>query len=554
MARLLLLLLLGTAMAFNNDDNEHGYTGRCPPDWRETDFFCFKTKGHERDFREALDECTSERDKYHTYWEQGARWVGPKYNLIQVEELHKLLEHGQGANTHLGRGPYRVNAIKTNHDHKWREYDGGEVDIDVYRWRGGREIDFSMFPEFDEEWGHTGDTLVWYPHSNKLYARPHYHKYDSLCVRRKEDAERCPGVPECNFHGDCYHGKCYCYKGYIGDDCKGKPKVLTCGMPLGPPGSEYCELFDFETMTSCWHSETPESFYQGQMAMISGDVFHCGGGDQDYSGPNISECWVWSCSDEDWIQRAIGPMYFPSRNADSVMVPGLGWWYISGLDGENGAGKEWWDTRTEFIFEDHRDQVRLGPYLPRNGTAEHNCAVQVKQYYTFIIGGEGPADQSGDTYEFDVLIFNWYRNDWTLFYDYLPQGFWKHECEVLYDPNCGHDVIALLAGDYDANGDYPDKVWLWDVDTDKFYTSHETPVHSFGGTNWNNPSAVKIDEETVLLNGGYVGGIGPHDGIYTYSIAEGWTHLGEMLTSRYQHSTVLVWGDEWHCPEVALEI
>ena len=163
--------------------------GFCPPGWNEIDQMCYKAKSNEEDFRGALEECTSHRDNYHMYWEQGERWLGPRYNLMPVEMLHSLMEHGQSAHAHIGKGPYRVNAIKTAHDHKWREYDGGETNIDVYKWKGGREIDFSMYPEFNTEWGSAGDTLVWYPKTNKLYSRPHYHKYDSLCYRRKQDGE-----------------------------------------------------------------------------------------------------------------------------------------------------------------------------------------------------------------------------------------------------------------------------------------------------------------------------------------------------------------------------
>ena len=256
---IVLLLVVPAILAFNHDDNYHGYTGKCPDDWREIDQYCYRKHDKDRDFREALRDCTSDRDNYHMYWEQGARWIGPRYNLMPVEHLHSLLEHGRGAGEKLGRGPYRVNAIKTSHDHIWREYDGGDVDIDVYRWRGGREIDFSLFPDFDPQWGSAGDTLVWYPHRNRLYARPHYHHYSSLCYRRKDDAERCPGVPECNYHGDCYNGKCYCYDGYVGDDCCCKPKILITGgvdstsTDFDP--SLYAELFDMEASQSCMHSE-----------------------------------------------------------------------------------------------------------------------------------------------------------------------------------------------------------------------------------------------------------------------------------------------------------
>lgn len=562
---LLQLLLLGSAIAFNNDDNEHGYTGRCPPDWREIDQLCFKKKDHERDFREALKECTSDRDNYHTYWEQGARWVGPKYNLMPVEHLPKLLEHWNSPDEkshHLGHGPYRVNAIKTSYDHKWREYDGGDPDIDVYRWRGGREIDFSQFPEFDEEWGHPGDTLVWYPSRNKLYSRPHYHKYDSLCYRRKEDAERCPGIPECNYNGDCYHGKCYCYKGYVGDDCCCKPKILIAGGGFMKKGSSYAELFDFETMTSCVHSVLPEEFRSGEMEMVNGEVFHCGGGHYNFSGAtNASECWLWSRKDQEWIQRDIGTMTKPHRDFDSVIVPGLGWWLISGTTNNDTTQTEK-DITTYFMLEDDRSALVDGPELKdwNTTTAQNFCAVQFQHYFTAIIGGEGQGsvNEAQEHYN-DTAIFDWYRNEWVR-RKVNPggdagQGWWKHECEVLIDPSCGHEVVAIVGGASQSttSTDAPTEVMLWDTYTDEYRSADTFPCND-GDKEWYDMESVKIDDETMVLLGGICGSgnAGGTKEIYTYSIGGGFTQIGEMLMDRHRHSAVVVWGDDFKCPDTPI--
>lgn len=93
----------------------------------------------------------------------------------------------------------RVNAVKTgHHQHNgtWREYDGGKTNIDVYRWTGGREVDFSSIPDFDPRRGSAGDTLIWYPRTNELVVRHHSHQYKPLCYQRKIDGKLNKNPPQ----------------------------------------------------------------------------------------------------------------------------------------------------------------------------------------------------------------------------------------------------------------------------------------------------------------------------------------------------------------------
>ena len=73
-------------------------------------------------------------------------------------------------------GPFRVNAIK-NERCEWVEFPSG------------KRVPFHHFPDFDQNSGRPGDTLVWYPKSNKLSVENADKIFNVLCYRPKQGSE-----------------------------------------------------------------------------------------------------------------------------------------------------------------------------------------------------------------------------------------------------------------------------------------------------------------------------------------------------------------------------
>ena len=118
-------------------------------------------------------------------------------------------------------------------------------------------------------------------------------------------------------------------------------------------------------MTSCVHSEQPENFFYGELEMVRGEVFHCGGGDYPVT-PNASSCYTWSRKDQDWVQTDLTTNIRPLKDADSVLVPSFGWWMISGLNDEDNPNNEN-DLETEYLpFDDRTAFIEVSRVsLPR---------------------------------------------------------------------------------------------------------------------------------------------------------------------------------------------
>lgn len=295
--------------------------------------------------------------------------------------------------------------------------------------------------------------------------------------------------------------------------------------------------------------------------MVSGEVFHCGGGIFYAGGQNYSECWMWSVKEQDWVQRDLESLRFPINNIDSVVVPGLGWWLISGFEGNDTTWFEQ-DPETLFLLEEDRSTMHMGPRLnDRNISVENHCAVQIQRYYTAIIGGDPPGFYNTTYYHRMIGIFDWYRNDWTdlvVDTDSDFQGWSEHECEVIVNPECGHETVVIMGGrrvghDYDLitttnTGDYPTKVMLWDTQTNEFSWAEEQPCT---GRAWTKMEAVRLDRETLVVMGGRCKGEALDD-IWTYTYMDGFTHIGNMQIPRYGHAATVVWGDGFKCPETEI--
>lgn len=163
-------------------------------------------------------------------------------------------------------------------------------------------------------------------------------------------AERCPGVPECGYHGKCYNGKCYCDDGFYGPDCQSRPKLLIVGGTGGSRGNGNnknfivegsVEIFDLESGKSCATvNPLPSELTDGELMWMDGALTYCGGKLDDAN--NASECYLWSEVDQGFLPYQVQTLNKPSEDMDSVFVPKIGWWFIGGMDDSN-------DVQTEYI-------------------------------------------------------------------------------------------------------------------------------------------------------------------------------------------------------------
>ncbi len=71
---------------------------------------------------------------------------------------------------------FRVNAIKAR-DGRWRQYPCGT------------EVVFHHYPEFDQERGDIGDTIVWDSHTDRLIIQDDEEDYHALCYRERESMQ-----------------------------------------------------------------------------------------------------------------------------------------------------------------------------------------------------------------------------------------------------------------------------------------------------------------------------------------------------------------------------